>query len=453
MEENRFQSQPWAQWLNTHPLLADIAGQKDVFWSNSYRVSTELALSQIALSMDDITQASDRLSRFAPYMAKVFPDTVKTAGIIESELVAIDRMQARLTDIYGCDLPGRLFLKCDSHLPIAGSVKARGGIYEVIKYAESIAISAGLLRESDNYERLDATDCRALFQEYSIVVGSTGNLGLSIGIMSARLGFKVSVHMSADARQWKKDLLRSKGVNVIEYEEDYSIAVEQGRMEAERTAKCHFVDDENSEDLFLGYSVAALRLAQQLQQQDITVDEQHPLFVYLPCGVGGAPGGIAFGLKMLFSDHVHCFFAEPVASPCMLLGIYTQLQQAICVQDVGLDGMTCADGLAVGRASAFVGQVVQPLLSGLYTVQDDDLYRMLAQLKDTEQWQLEPSALAGLSGLPKLITQGGGYIEKNGLAPYMENATHIAWATGGSMVPEEEWASYYEKGQLLNSVA
>ena len=53
--------------------------------------------------------------------------------------------------------------------------------------------------------------------------------------MSARIGFKVTVHMSADARAWKKAKLRSHGVTVVEYEEDYGVAVEQGARQRNPT--------------------------------------------------------------------------------------------------------------------------------------------------------------------------------------------------------------------------
>jgi D-serine dehydratase len=139
------------------------------------------------------------------------------------------------------EILGRLLMKCDNQLPIAGSIKARGGIYEVLLHAERLALANGLVKTSEDYRAFDSEHFRELFSKHQI--------------------------------------------------------------------------------------------------------------------------------------YVHCFFAEPTHSPCMVLGMETGLHNGISVQELGIDNQTCADGLAVGRPSAFVGPMMDALLSGVYTVSDDNLYR------------------------------------------------------------------------------
>ncbi len=398
--------------------------------------------------------AEQRLARFAPLLARLFPELSASNGLIESTLRPAPALSNALL---GDRTSAPLLLKCDHELPVAGSVKARGGIHEVLCVAEQLAQEAGLLPADPeqvppaSYLHLAAPKAQQLFRQYRIAVGSTGNLGLSIGIVAARLGFKVSVHMSRDARAWKKQYLRAAGADVIEHDGDYAAAVAEGRRRTEADPFGYFVDDENSQRLFYGYSVAALRLQQQLLQAQIPVDNDHPLFVYLPCGVGGAPGGIAYGLKQLFGSNVHCFFAEPLQSPCMLYAMASG--RVASVAELGLNNETAADGLAVGCASEPVAAAMRKRLSGIFTVGDDDLFRWVALLHDHEGISVEPSATAGFAG-PALLTgseAGRAYLRQQGLEAAFAQARHILWTTGGSLVPEEEQNRYIERGRQLTT--
>ena len=406
------------------PILEDLKNMKEIIWYNDNYKPFDSIKDDLPVSIEDVRDAEDRLKRFAPYIKKVFPEV--TDGIIESKVSKIPNMKFAMEKDLDRKIYGNLILKRDDLLPIAGSIKARGGIYEVLKYAEELAIDNKLLNLEDNYNILAEDKLKDFFSEYTIQVGSTGNLGLSIGTISAKVGFKVIVHMSADAKQWKKDLLRSKGVDVVEYASDYSKAVEEGRALSDEDPKSYFIDDESSKDLFMGYTVGGIRTKAQLDNLDIVVDEDHPLFVYLPCGVGGGPGGVAYGLKLMYGENVKCFFAEPTHSPAMLLGLASGRHDKISVEDIGLDNKTEADGLAVGRPSSFVGGIMDKILTGSFTIDDYRLFEFMKMLYKVEDIFLEPSALAGFMG-PIFTSEK--YKD--------ENITHMCWGTGGSLVPEE----------------
>ncbi|WP_139692899.1 D-serine ammonia-lyase [Sporolactobacillus terrae] len=436
-----------AQWEKSEPVIRALEACEDVLWLNPAYGQQTASL----VSADDVADAEARLRRFAPYLVKVFPETRGSEGIIESPIYALPSFQKWLEQREKMKAPGTFIMKADSELPISGSIKARGGIYEVLKTAEDLAIRAGRLSKNENYACLAEPTFRAFFANYALAVGSTGNLGLSIGIVGAKLGFQTTVHMSRDASAWKKRMLRKQGASVKEYESDYSKAVQEGRKQARQDPHCHFIDDEQSNDLFVGYATAGARLQRQLSKSGVVVDRDHPLFVYLPCGVGGAPGGVTLGLKQVFGDAVHVFFVEPTHAPCFLLGLLTGLHDKVSVCDFGLDNRTAADGLAVPRPSAFAGKAVGSLISGCMTVQDSDLFRILKALKDTENHWIEPSAAAGFIGPKRLLStkEGKRYLERHELVAKMNQAVHLFWATGGGMVPQKNRDAYYNQASRI----
>jgi D-serine dehydratase len=404
---------------------------------------------ELPVSPDDVIKAHENWRHLAPLLKSAFDILTSTNGQVESDLIPTPELQEALG--LGPDT-GTVYVKADHDLPVAGSIKARGGLYEVCMHAWALAKQASLAAETDTTDTLLRPDIQQFFSKHRIAVGSTGNLGLSVGLAARALGFKATVHMSSDAKAWKVKRLTDIGAEVVQHKTDYGSAVDQARIEAAADPKTYFVDDERSELLFHGYSAAAVHLKTQLDQQAIMVDAKHPLFIYLPCGIGGAPGGIAYGVKTIFGRHAHCFFVEPAQAPCAMVQLHNGLSKPVSVYNYGLTNKTEADGMAVAQVSMFVATIVRNLLSGVFTVADDDLFRWLYLAKSTEDLKLEPSAAACIAG-PGFLTktpEGLQYQKNQGLNGDMQNATHILWATGGSLVPDTQYEAFFEKGRLLN---
>ena len=148
MKTKVFNGKSVQQWIEKHPLLEEIIQTEEVFWTNPEYASKDKGA---ASAVKDIQDAVKRLDRFAPYIAKVFPETAEKNGIIESPLISIPNMQEQMELNYGTAIDGKLLLKCDNDLPISGSIKARGGIYEVLKHAEKLALEHRLLTVIDDY--------------------------------------------------------------------------------------------------------------------------------------------------------------------------------------------------------------------------------------------------------------------------------------------------------------
>lgn len=90
---------------------------------------------------------------------------------------------------------------------------------------------------------------------------------------------------------------------------------------------------------------------------------------------------------------------------------------------------------------------MQRLIEGYYTVSDDELHALVWLMAKHQQLHLEPSAVAGVPGIARVHAQRDQYLRRSGMsAEAYARATHLVWATGGSMVPDTEMQAYLAQG-------
>ena len=73
------------------PLIIELMALQPLSWFNPRIAPAAEALKDVGLTAADVAQASARLARFAPYLARAFPETQASGGIIESPVVPLPR--------------------------------------------------------------------------------------------------------------------------------------------------------------------------------------------------------------------------------------------------------------------------------------------------------------------------------------------------------------------------
>src|SRR5699024_8760173 len=113
------------QWQNKYPVFRRILNKNPVTWVNSKQ--RNMAKTNLPLGKEAMLEADQLWIRFAPFLRKAFPESKAENGMIESPLKEIPNMKKALESMKNIVVPGNFYLKCDNALPVAGSIKARGG--------------------------------------------------------------------------------------------------------------------------------------------------------------------------------------------------------------------------------------------------------------------------------------------------------------------------------------
>ncbi|MEM8986919.1 MAG: D-serine ammonia-lyase [Pseudomonadota bacterium] len=411
----------------SHPAMSALVQNKASVW---LREACHAAGKAQQVTETEATGARQRFERFAPVLASLFQED-GWDGRVRSPLLDYPSSPADV---------GTFLIKADHTLPMTGSIKARGGVYELLCHLEMLARDAGLVEEHGPLDALLTEEARALYAGRRVIVASTGNLGFSIGLVARAFGMQAEIHMSHDAKSWKKNRLRRIGAAVVEHACDYEQAVGRARSAA-KGAGGYFIDDERSRDLFVGYTTAAWELRNQLAARGIEIGPERPLTVYLPCGVGGAPGGVTWGLRFLFGPHVIPVFVEPIASACVFVAMAAGGGAALSVYDAGLDNDTIADGLAVPKASQLVLDLIGHDIDAVVALPDEEMLSWVRCAWKEAGLRLEPSAASSFAAISYFLANlGDGFLFGRDLtADHVRRGVHVAWTTGGALLPDAEF--------------
>ncbi len=251
---------------------------------------------------------------------------------------------------------GDVFLKCEN-LQRAGSFKIRGA------YTRMSALS--------EEERAGG-----------VVAASAGNHAQGVALAASLLGISATVYMPTGAPIPKVAATRGYGAEIVFHGQTVDECLVRARAHAEEHGSV-LIHPFDHADVVAGQGTLGLEIVEQCPQ----------VRTVLVCtGGGGLLAGVAAAIKAVRPDvQVVGVQAESAAAypPSLAAGHPVALTEMA----------TMADGIAVGRPGDVPFALVESLVDGIVTVEEEALSRALLFLLERAKLVVEPAGAAAVAAL------------------------------------------------------
>src|SRR5699024_5971784 len=112
-----FSQQRIQEFQRKYPLIKEMIALQPVLWFNPSENKKSYPQG-VSLDKQDMHGAEQLWQRFAPFLAKEFPETKEAKGMIESPLKKIIHMKEEIERKFSTEIAGNMYLKCDNELAV-----------------------------------------------------------------------------------------------------------------------------------------------------------------------------------------------------------------------------------------------------------------------------------------------------------------------------------------------
>jgi threonine dehydratase len=213
-----------------------------------------------------------------------------------------------------------------------------------------------------------------------VVAMSAGNHAQAVAYHAGRLGIDATIVMPATTPFVKVQRTRELGATVVLHGDDLAEAeVEACRLASEEGRT--YVHPYDDAAVIAGQGTCALEMLEDDPDLDTLV---------VPTGGGGLLAGMAVAARAL--------------SPGIeLVGVETERYASMVAHRAGLEpdcgGPTIAEGIAVARAGALTGRIVDALVDDVVTVTEESVEEAMNLLLDIEKVVTEGAGATGIAAL------------------------------------------------------